>query len=670
MDQTERKRTLIIFLVYWLFFLYFQSTSLYGGDAGDLVSASLTGSTAHPPGYPLYSFLGWLVSHIPLSTYAWRVSLISSLASAGALTLLTHLINKITHNRVASLLASSILAMTYVFWLYAVVPEVFGLFSFFIALLIYQGYRFSTHPSLHRLYVLACTAGLAMTHHHMIVFIFPSIAVCLFQQRHFLARISLKQWIGVVICGCIGLSAYMWAIIAGLRVAPIIWDDPVTPAHLYRLISRADYGSFQSGIVYGEHIKSRLLQFIALFDYYIQDFTSIGCWLAIIGGYGMFKKARRIFWIIATGWICTGPGYFFYASYLYSTRFHIATAERFVIPSYLFMTVFIGYGIQTLITSLEALPDKTAHMNSLIRNSIYALIAIIPISLFIINYPKISILKYDRTAEKFAEDILRDLEPNSILLLQGDHPVFNTQYLYYGFGYRRDVKLIHLSKLLNGTGIRQFHKQFPDVAVTAKGDYVVNFVHDLGENYDRFPIYANIPLDLLPEGYRWVPYGLVFRLYREKDVPAYSTVAQKSDFIWHRLHDPLEGSLGTYPNLMLSNIADYYRDAHVRRGLYSANTGKDYAVAYASYRSALRLDPQSGAIRYLLGEVEMARGRCRQAKKFFTDGYKHRTDDRMLYVDSMISLYTSCDKNPALVKKWQKQKSALEQSKEQILQGL
>lgn len=670
MNRSELKKNTIVFLIYWLFFLYFQSTSLYGGDAGDLVSAAYTGSIAHPPGYPLYSFIGWITSHIPLSTVAWRVGLISSLASAGTLTILYVLLKRLTHSHIASACATATLACTYVFWLYALVPEVFGLLSFFIALLLYLGYDYSRKPRNSTLYLIALTAGLALTHHHIVIFVFPSVAMLVLHQRTKLMSLTKRELLIIPLCGILGLTPYLWAVIAGLRVTPITWDDPVTLSNLYRLISRADYGSFQSGIVYGEHIQSRLLQFVALFDYYIQDFTIFGVIIGGIGLISMYKHHRHACVAFFTGWLLTGPGYFFYASYLYSTRFHIATAERFVLPSYIFVTIFIGYGISYIYTAITRLPESIHHLRPLLLTGAYLLICIIPLSLFLINYPRISILKHDRTAEKFAYDILRDLEPNSILLLQGDHPVFNTQYVYYTQGYRNDVQLVHLSKLLNGTGIKQLKKQYPKLRISTTGDRVVNFVKDLSPNYDSYPIYANIPLDLIPEGYRWVPYGHVFRLYRTADIPSYQVVRARSDFIWSRFQHPLEGSLGKYPNLMLSNIADYYRDAQVRRGLYASNAGKDYELAYDSYIYALRLDPESGAIRYLLGETELARGRCTQAKKFFDDGYSHRTDDRMLYIDSLISLYTECDKNPAQVKKWEKQKIDFSKSKEQPLQGL
>ena len=47
------------------------------GDGGELIAAAHRLGVAHPPGYPLYTFLGWLALKIPLGEPALRVNLLS-----------------------------------------------------------------------------------------------------------------------------------------------------------------------------------------------------------------------------------------------------------------------------------------------------------------------------------------------------------------------------------------------------------------------------------------------------------------------------------------------------------------------------------------------------------------------------------------------------------------
>jgi hypothetical protein len=52
--------------------------SLPGGDSGELIVASCSLGLPHPPGYPLFAMIGWLFTHIPFGSIAWRVNLFSA----------------------------------------------------------------------------------------------------------------------------------------------------------------------------------------------------------------------------------------------------------------------------------------------------------------------------------------------------------------------------------------------------------------------------------------------------------------------------------------------------------------------------------------------------------------------------------------------------------------
>ena len=65
-----------------LIYLITLSNSIYGGDAGDLVSAILSRGFAHPPGYSLYTLIGIVFTQFPFSlSPAGKTTLISSLST-------------------------------------------------------------------------------------------------------------------------------------------------------------------------------------------------------------------------------------------------------------------------------------------------------------------------------------------------------------------------------------------------------------------------------------------------------------------------------------------------------------------------------------------------------------------------------------------------------------
>ena len=56
----------------------------YGTDGGDLITAARTLGVPHPTGYPTYTLLAWLFSHLPVGIIAYRVNLLSAISAAGA----------------------------------------------------------------------------------------------------------------------------------------------------------------------------------------------------------------------------------------------------------------------------------------------------------------------------------------------------------------------------------------------------------------------------------------------------------------------------------------------------------------------------------------------------------------------------------------------------------
>jgi hypothetical protein len=53
-------------------------------DSGELAAAAATLGIAHPPGYPLFTLIGWLAARLPCGTVAFRVGLVSAVAAAAA----------------------------------------------------------------------------------------------------------------------------------------------------------------------------------------------------------------------------------------------------------------------------------------------------------------------------------------------------------------------------------------------------------------------------------------------------------------------------------------------------------------------------------------------------------------------------------------------------------
>src|SRR5688500_16568466 len=86
---TTPPRILIFIPGVLAFILYFVTCSptINFTDSGELATVAWTGGIAHPPGYPLYTLFGIAFIHLPFGEPAWRMSMISALFGAAAVSL-------------------------------------------------------------------------------------------------------------------------------------------------------------------------------------------------------------------------------------------------------------------------------------------------------------------------------------------------------------------------------------------------------------------------------------------------------------------------------------------------------------------------------------------------------------------------------------------------------
>src|SRR5271169_1037129 len=64
----------ITFLIAGFSFLYYMSPEVTLEDSGELVTGAFNFGVPHPPGYPLWAFLGWIWRFlVPFGNPAWRI---------------------------------------------------------------------------------------------------------------------------------------------------------------------------------------------------------------------------------------------------------------------------------------------------------------------------------------------------------------------------------------------------------------------------------------------------------------------------------------------------------------------------------------------------------------------------------------------------------------------
>ncbi len=607
-----------------ILFLFFQAQGIYTGDSGDLVTASAVGGVPHPPGYPLYTWLGWLISHMPVLTASWRLTLLSSVPHAITVGLVYALIYRLTKKNVlASVFGAVSLSVNYLFFLYSVTPEVFALFDLFVVLLWYLLFTWQESKNIRYLYGALFVFGLSLSHHHVMLFFIPAILYFLWANRvTFISSMkrpaSIAGGIGLV---ALGFLPYLYIPFAAARDPIINWDRVVNVGAFWRLISRADYGTFVSGGSFGQTLGERWLSVIAYGQFLVTDWSLVGIVLAAAGLFSWWRTMRVRFWSWIIALLSIGPLFLFYASFPLASRFTLGTYERFLLPEYTLVSVLIGVGLAACMDffSMALRP----YVDTKKRRAIIALLGLIfmiyPVSLGSVTLWRFWGFSGDRTAENLGRDILANTPQNAVLLLSQDTALFTTQYVRYVLGVRTDTAVIHAARLSLPDYQIVLKKHFPRLRFpsVSQAEFLSAFVKENSAPQTR--VFSNINLPI-GDGWYWVPRGLLYEAIPSEELPSVSDMYGRVLAIRTQIHNPRAGILSRYPHLMLSDVLDVYASGHIALGKTLVRADK-WDEARQEFAQAVALDGDTSVVEALelFGLTQVYMKDCRGALLSFEE---------------------------------------------------
>ena len=188
----------IVFLVTLGVYIATLAPNVTLEDSGELITGATKFGVPHPPGYPLWTMAGFLISHlVPFGNLAWRVNLLSALiggAANGILTLLVCHSGRWLLQRwadesqqaalrpltfYAGMLAGFTIGFSDVMWGQAVISAVHGtLNALFINLVLFFFYIWMLEPQkTNRLIYTVFVIALGLTNHHTLIQVIPAIVI-------------------------------------------------------------------------------------------------------------------------------------------------------------------------------------------------------------------------------------------------------------------------------------------------------------------------------------------------------------------------------------------------------------------------------------------------------------------------------------------------------------
>ncbi len=405
-----------------------------GADGGDFITAAFTGGVAHPTGYPVYLSLARLFQLLPVGTLAFRTNLMSATAAVIAVLVMHAIVIRSFPgagcNRISSLVAAYAFGLSPLFWSQAVITEVYTLHALFVALLLYLSSVDSPMGlgAKARDRISGLTLGLALGNHLTSILLLPLLGNGLFQRAHAnggdQASAGWRPALDSVIrrslwCG-VGLSAYAILPIRALANAPVNWGNPLT-------LER--FGWLVSGRLYQEEIFALTPSFLwsrvrAAAGLLTEQFGIPGLVLGLIGVIVFYRPSRLY---LFTLWIFTAFTIF---AIIYSTH----DSFMYLIPAYLCFAIWIGAGLDGLLSMLPQHLQRIAPTVSLLVLSYFFILAG--------SHWRGVDASHDLRAEEFGTQVMAQSPENAIVFANGDKALFTAWYFHFALGQRPDLVVV------------------------------------------------------------------------------------------------------------------------------------------------------------------------------------------------------------------------------------
>jgi len=294
--------------------------------------------------------------------------------------------------------------------------------------------------------------------------------------------------------------------------------------------------------------------------------------------------------------------------------------ERFYMMSAMILIIYFSFGL-VLITNTIMRILKYATPN-LFKSASYKyfftlVFLIIPIYLFTYNFPKTDL--HDLfIGDQMAEDLLSPLPKNSVLFVSGDTTLFNSLYLQYARGIRKDIAIINMGRLDYDEVFKKEKKEIQRKNPKMLEDVLnVIVVTSLARKRPVFSMFSIQHKDKKNGEIAWMPYGLVLKLSDNNDRQTTEAVfLANQEKLWKQFHFPdkkTDKKLSAH-GLSLASIPALYSTASVNIGNYLISRYNDIERAKEYYTRAIEFAPnETGGYRGL-GYYYLNRRDCKKAE--------------------------------------------------------
>ncbi|GMU94709.1 DUF2723 domain-containing protein [Ignavibacterium album] len=590
-----------VFIVY----LFTLAPSVIQIDSGELAAVQATLGIAHPTGYPLFTFLGYLFSLIPLPfTKIYQLNLLAALYSTVAVGIFTFTSKFILDNLnsfktsklqktrkkskvkaenepfeldenqkiIFSVIAGLTLAFSKTFWFQSTSVEVYSLHLLLISLIILLLIKAFVHDSTDNLsirnpwFVFALGLALGFSNHMTTLLILPGTAYLYFNKERFTSKSFRKLIFMIFVFLILLVVIYSYLPIRASQNPQLNWGNPVDLERILRHISGFQYQVWLFSST--DAAKKQLIYFITNLP--SEYFLTLS--LAVIGLFISFIKAKKFFiFTLIT----------FLAAVIYSINYDISDIDSYFLLAYISLASFILFGLMKVYQMLIT--------NKINKFAVLSVLLLFPVSQFIKSFPEVNQSK-TVVYENYTKAMLNSVSENALILsYQWDYFISASYYFQFVEKFKPRIAIVDKELLRRSWYFNQLERNYPGLlsgiqteiglflealkpferkenfnSVLLENLYRRIIANLISTNFDKREIYIGPEIFdnemqrgeiTLPEGYKLVPHLFLFKVVKTDDYVEAPLPEFKLNFSERK--DKYQTALNLFAGLMLVRRAYY-----------------------------------------------------------------------------------------------------------------
>jgi hypothetical protein len=454
--QNPKSKIIIDGLLGLSFFaLYFFTLipSILTADNGEFQLVAWKLGIAHPPGYPLYTMVGWLFSRF-FASPAFALNLLSAILAAITLVIISRTVRTLTGSIVAGLLAASLLGVSTTFWAQATTANIRMPTAFFTALCVSLLVAWSRsgsnlkvdenpplqpldfHPAgakrfkIDPLNAFAFVFALGLSHHLSLIFPGVFFILYIFLVDPKLIR-QPRKWLKPISFFALGLLPLLYLPLRGATGGT--FADGESAAFLAQpdqFLAYASGRGFEGDFFYfistrPDLFLDRVKLLPTLFDFQFNWLVFI---LVAIGAVRVIWKDWKLAIMLLGGIVLHT---------FVTLAYRAPQTVEYLIPAYVLLAIVVGYGLGRFRIQETGAKRTLARSEFWILNSL----ALVSIAVLLINhFSSFNWLHQNEDTRAYNEALLNAAPPNAILLSNW-HWANPLWYLQQIEGQRTDVEV-------------------------------------------------------------------------------------------------------------------------------------------------------------------------------------------------------------------------------------